>query len=293
MKEDRVISAIIIGLYIILALFAVASTFNPGWLQKISEPGKNTEALTFIDNANREMYSGNWKGAAMQYQQALVIDVDNREAYGNLGIALTRLGQFSKAKQCFENVKRLNQGLDSMAQFNYFESIGNLEKSIGDYNLRQNKEYHKNYRKALSAYKKAIVLMPHEPILYYKYAYLLMKEQNDSLAIKYFNEGISINLNKDTYYYSALLTEYLPAIVSGDTEIIENIEQLYQERIAWERFDTESLKTFQKADIRLGNAYFNLGVLYKRNGLKQLAAKQFEYAVKINPQLSNNINRMK
>lgn len=290
---DRVAFWIITLVYTLLILFGGISLCNPGWLQNISDPGRTTEALTHFDRANQEMYKSNFITAASIYEQALKIDTANREIYGNLGIAYTKIQRFGSARKCFNEVKRLSNGLDSMAYFNYYESMGSLEKTIGNHLIKSGKNGTRHLEKALTYYKKAIESMPYEPVLMFKYAHLLMAMKKDSVAIQCFEQGINKNRNNDTHYYSALLTAYVPAIAARDSNNIDGIVKLYNREINWHRFDIESLHLDRKSSHHLANAYLNLGVLYLRNNNRKIADVNFKKALQINPGLQKMINRVR
>lgn len=292
---DRIASYSILGLYFVLILFGLISLTNPSWLQTIAEPGRETEARTLSDEANKEMYGGNFKNAVSLYEQALKIDSANRNIHGNLGIAFMKLGAFDEADKCFQQVKRLSKGLDSMAYFNYYESVGNLEKQIGLQKQQIGGSGLPHLNKALQHYRKAIQIMPYEPKLIFKYAHLLMLMGKDSLSIINFNEGIAKNQNLDTYYYGALLTEYLPAIANKQEDMIAGIEELLnsKEPVNWGKYDIQSINKYQMKNDLLVLVYINLGELYYRNGDKELAESAFLKCLNINRGMLKKVEEIK
>lgn len=291
---DKKISYTILSFYVLLLVFVVISLENPKWLQELSEPGRNTEARTYMDEANIQIYSGNYLEARDIYLKALEIDTANRIIYGNLGLAYIKLGDFPKAEACLNQVKRMSTGMDSIAMFNYYESMGNLRKEIGYQLKAQGKNADNYFEEALHYYERAMKIMTHEPNLDYKYAHLLKSMGRDSLAVEYFNSGIQKDISPETEYYSALMNDYIPEIAKGHTESSLKIQSLIKSgNIDWSKYDIEAIKSQKLKSPQLALAYYNLGEIYLRNKRPDLADIALVQCVAINPLAKQEVERLK
>ncbi|MDD4150849.1 MAG: tetratricopeptide repeat protein [Bacteroidales bacterium] len=295
MKTDKFISYIIIFSYLILILFGITSLFNPDWLLKISEPGRKTEANTPFEHANKFMYEGNFKLAIENYNEALKIDKENRNIYGNLAIAYIKLGNFEMAEDCFKEVERLNEGLDSTALFIYFISRADLEiAKANKFNLLGSKDI-SYFRNAQNYCLKAIDLMPFDISTRYKYCSLSMLLNEDSIAIVSYKETLAMDQKSETFYYASLYDEYLTYVANSDEENAASLSAIIdsEKQVNWNRYDTISFKLNEKSQRETATAYLNLGELFYRNMYFEKADVAFSNCIKINPQLNNNVATIK
>lgn len=290
---DKTISRIILSFYALLIVFAIISLFNPKWLQKVSEAGRTTEAMTYINDANRNMYQGNFGAAIQLYQQALSIDSTNRVIYGNLGIAHMKIGEFTKADYYLKKGHQLSVVKDSIAMFNYFESMGNLRKSQALANPKGEKA-DQYFEEALGFYENAIRVFPHSPNLMYRYADLLFTLGRDSLSIQAFNEGIAMEKSPETLYYAALFESYIPEVAKSEMDLAHQIsEKMKAHDIDWDRFDTEILLQQHLKSNQLALAYYRLVELYLRNQQNERAEKAIAQCLAVNPGARADIEKLK
>ncbi len=295
MKTDKFISYIILSFYLILIIFGITTLFSPDWLKEISEPGRKTEASTSFEYANRLMYEGNFELAISYYNDALKIDKDNRNIYGNLSIAYTKTGNFEMAESCIKEVERLNKGLDSTALFIYYISRADLETAKAKKLKVQGLNEVENLKNAQDYYFKAINLMPFDLSIRYKYCSLTMQLNDDSTAIAGYKEALAKDRRSETFYFSSLYDEYLTFIANGDYDKSESLSAIINsnEKVEWSRYDTISFKLNEKSQKETANAYLNLGELLYRNMDFEQADIAFDNCTKINPELINNIIAIK
>jgi tetratricopeptide (TPR) repeat protein len=293
MKHNRIVFYLLSGLYVLLMLFGVISIYNPGWLQTLSEPGRATEAKTNIEKANEYMYHGNFNQALVLYREALKIDTANRNTYGNMANAL--IGQYHLASKCLDEVVRLSVNKDSLAFYNYYISKGDLEKAVGNEEIRKNLDGNSNLERSLQYYKQAIDIMPYEVNLYYRHAHLAKQMGKDSLAIEGFRKGIEKNESLGIFYYGALFNEYLVSLSNNDTATADDIKYiLYSHNtIPWHKYDTLSLKEYRQKDAYIALAYANLGELLLRAGKKESAESAFNKSMVLNPALRQMISQIR
>lgn len=296
MKQDRITTYIILAIYCFLIGFAIISLINPKWLQQLAEPGRTTEAKSLTEPANKYMYQGNFNAAIPLYVEALKIDTGNLNTYGNLANACIRIGKYDLARQCLNEVERLNSGLDSLAFYIHFISLGDLEKGIGFSKIKQGLNGKGNLINAYQYYGKTIQLMSYDPILYYKQAHLAMQMKLDSIAIEGFKKGIKINEDIESIYYTAFFSEYSKALANQNTDLSDELEDILHaepENIEWEKYDTLSLIESRRKMPQLAQAYINLGELLLRNGDKELAESAFQQSLALNPYTQRAISKIK
>jgi tetratricopeptide (TPR) repeat protein len=289
MKIDKYISYIILCSYLILIIFGIITLFNPDWLIKISEYGRKTEANTPFDYANKLMYEGNFELAITNYNESLNIDKDNRNTYGNLSIAYTKIGNFEMAESCLKEVERLSEGLDSTALFIHYLSHADLELAKSEKLNFQGLNPTINLENALNYYHQAINLMPFDISIRYKYCSIAMMLNNDSIAIETYEETLAIDQKIETFYFASLYDEYLTFVINIDDENAVLLSAIINtdKEIDWNRYDTISFKLNSKNQKQTANAYLNLGELFYRNKDFKQADIAFNNCIKINPGLIN------
>ncbi|MBN1950823.1 MAG: tetratricopeptide repeat protein [Bacteroidales bacterium] len=287
-------SYIILGMYLLLASFAIISMSDPDWLQKISQPGRATEAKTYSDEANKLMYQGRFAEAIPFYRQALEIDSTNKNTYGNIATAQIKLGEYQQAAKNLDKMYRLLQDQDSLVLYLFNISMGDLLKGIGNTKQQQGAKSMREFKSALYYYDKAIALMPYDPIVYYRYAHLAWLIGLDSLSIQYYKQGIERNTDLESFYYKALYAEYLIALNHEKHKIAGEINQLLMngKAIPWNRYDTLIMKDSWQSDNYLGQAYAYLGELLMRAGEDASARELFDRSISINPGLLTFINKI-
>lgn len=295
MKTDRIASYIIIGFYVLLIIFGVISLFTPGWLVKIAEPGRKTEANTFIEEANKLMYQGDFKTAAEIYTKSLEIDKENRNVYGNLAIAYMKLGYFDLAEKNLKEIERLNSGLDSLEFFMFYLSHADLEKAKAYSFIEKGLEGKENMEKALFFYKKAMNLMPFNINVAYKYSYMAMQLNKDSVAIKGFESALEKAARTETVFYADIYDEFLNAVANKLNEDAEALEQIIHSGKAVDinKYDILSLKLNVINVDEMALAYASLGELLYRNKNIERAGIAFENCLKIRPGLYQDIEKIK
>lgn len=294
MKIDKYISYIIMCFYLILIIFGITSLFSPDWFMNISKSGRKTEANTSFESGNKLMYAGNFELAIANYNEALKIDKNNKNIYGNLAIAYTKIQNFEMAESCFKEVERLSKGLDSITLFIQYLSHADLELAKAEKLNRQGIDPTINLQKASNYYLRASNLMPFDISVRYKYCSIVMMLNNDSIAIKTYEETLAMDQKSETFYFASLYDEYLTLVNNEDkkAELLSTIINS-DKAVDWNRYDTISFKLNEKNQKQTAIAYLNLGELLYRNRNFEQAENAFNNCKKINPGLINNITAIK
>jgi len=295
MKIDKYISYIILCSFLILIIFGIATLFNPDWLMNISESGRKTEANTSFEYANKLMYEGDFELAISNYNNALKIDKDNRNIYGNLSIAYTKIGNFEMAESCLKDVERLSEGLDSIALFIHYLSYADLELAKADKLIVNRLDPTVNLKNALNYYLQAITQMPFDISARYKYSSIAMMLSNDSVAIDTYKETLAMDQQSEVFYFASLYDEYLSFVTNSDDENAVLLAAIIDsdKDVDWNRYDTISFTLNDLNQKQTANAYLNLGELFYRNMDFEQADIAFNNCLKINPGLFNNVTAIK
>lgn len=295
MLARKITSLVIIGFYFVLVCFGIISLLKPVWLTRLSQPGRAVEARTYIDEANQLMYQQKFAEAVRYFSESLKIDSMNKNTYGNIANAYIQLGNFGAAAENLNRMHGMLQGMDSLVYFNFYLSMADLLKGIGNQKLSEGSDSEREFNSAFYYYRKAIGQMPYSPIVYYKYAHLAQQRGLDSLAFRMYRKGIGRNLDVETYYQQPLYEEYLIAIAGEKPETANDILGLMrtQEPIPWERYDTLLIREYCFRDKYLGRAYANLGEILLRKGDAERASELFATSLQIDPELAQFIKQIK
>ena len=214
---------------------------------------------------------------------AIILQPDYADAYGNRGNAYTDLGQYQRAIEDYNEAIRLNPDLaEAYKAYNnrgttYARDLGQYKRAIEDYNkaIRLKPDYAMayvnrgavyttlgQYQRAIEDYNKAIRLNP-------------------DLAEAYNNRGIAY---KSLGQYQRAIEDYNEAIrLQPDlTEAYNNRGIAYKNLGQYQR----AIENYNEA-IRLkpdyAAAYNNRGLAYVKLDQKQLAIEDYNEAIRLKP----------
>ncbi len=198
---------------------------------------------------------GRFEEAVDCYNQAIQINPDYADAYGNRGNALKELGQLDEAIKSYNKVIQLNP--------NYAEAYGNRGNALNE--LGQSDEAIKNYKKAIQLkpdyadaynnlggalkqlgqldeaiknYKKAIQLKPDYVNSYINLGVALQDQGQLDKAVEIYNKAIQLNPNDaDAHSNRCCVLNYFSKLTQTD---------IFQEHLKFEKqFGLKTLKDKQ------------------------------------------------
>ncbi len=191
-RGDRAVAWSICGIWCFLGIFFLVSTLQPGWLQRIADPGKESEARAYKHMGDQFLRDGDLGKAARSYQRALEIQPEMSQAAGNLGIVYSRLNRLNDAIVLFRRQLELDPERAYTAYYNLAEIFarrGEREEAARYYALSAEGD-----PDPLHAFRKAGSL------------YLSLKEY--STAANYFRRAISAR-REISRLYKAMLRKRL------------------------------------------------------------------------------------
>jgi tetratricopeptide (TPR) repeat protein len=111
------------------------------------------------------------------YDKALALKEDKIDALANKGTALKNLGRIEEAVACYEEVLKRTEGKNSLAWFN----LANAYDTLGE------------FRKAVSAMDKALILEPNNAEYWYNKGVILYEKNKLLRAKEAFDKALAIN----------------------------------------------------------------------------------------------------
>jgi tetratricopeptide (TPR) repeat protein len=275
---DKYIFFIIVSIWFFVISFALISSFNPVWLQQLSDPGRAVEAQTQIDFANESLYSGNYQLAINYYLTALQIDPDNLNANGNLAIAYMYNGNYNEAEKCFKHYPTLKDS--EFRMFGYYLNYGDYYERLG------------NIQEAFNMYQKAVEIHPGPIYALRKAGYYALKIEKDSLAFSYLTTSLKLAESITSIYLQALFGAHLDALTFSDSVNLKiiNDEMLHidAEQVN-KRFDTNIYESLTKHSANVGYAKYYLGLYYQKQNNDSVANEYFIQAARAYPNLNVQI----
>lgn len=144
---------------------------------------------------------GKFKEAANVYSQSIKYNQDNADLYYNLGIAYSRINEFSLAKNCFEKTIDIDSGL-----YNAYYRLGQIALLYRDIDLAES-----YFSQSLDGEV--------EIKSYYQLAKIYMMKNEKNKSIVFLNKAVE----NSKYYYELAKEE--PIFFSIKNSIIKTEEQ--------------------------------------------------------------------
>ena len=204
----KIITYILVFIWVSLLSFAVISLSNPKWLVTISEPGKNVEASSIKEYGDLELRKGNHEQAIGQYLAALKILPNNVEVLTNLGIAFGQIGMKEQAIETFKKTIKLKP----------------KQIHVVYYNLAQMYEQTEQSQQAIRTY---ILASEKNPFPYYSFRKIgkIYYDNSDwDNAIVYFEKALKHKLNLENSYIGML--KEVRFHLDSDSVIVKKISSI-------------------------------------------------------------------
>lgn len=143
LAEDIWISLSILSVWMILIAFSVLSAAFPHWFEEIVAPGRETEVISIIEQADVFSHRGQYSKAAGLYLRALNMDPGNGPAMINHGITLMKMDRLDEGMKWLlkaEQVADLNRGTLLYHLGICHKKMGAIEKALVCYEEALDKE---------------------------------------------------------------------------------------------------------------------------------------------------------
>jgi tetratricopeptide (TPR) repeat protein len=263
-----------------------------GYYQKALE--LNPESDIAEENiGNHYRREGDQQQAIKHYQRALEINPDNYKVYNNMGISYYMLGDYENAEIAYEKAMELNSeaeevaALDTLTYYNaalcameltkYEDAVDYAEAAIEAYN--EHPDAHKEAREFMIYYTHGRALyflkMYEKALESFEKAYALQPKYTDTVIFL----GIvldELGQHEEAHIY------HLQAQGMDDNNFV------VYEWLGWNAYLREDLSSairYTKKSIKLnasnGDAYYNLGRIYQKQGKDAMALKELKKAAKL------------
>ncbi|MFO7869580.1 MAG: tetratricopeptide repeat protein [Bacteroidales bacterium] len=128
-----------------------------GVVLSVSAIGQNVDIRSYIEKGNLLYDSLDYRSAATQYKHALLLDSTSYDAWFNFASALYNMDKYILASDAFDHAVRMED--DSLSKADALFGKGNSFVKLED------------YKQAIAAYKKSLLLNPRDSAAVYNYAY--------------------------------------------------------------------------------------------------------------------------
>ena len=277
-RTNKIITFSILSIWGILICMGILTLISPAWLEEISNPGKNVEAISIKDAGNRFLKNHQYEQAIIQYTSALKIVPDMKSAIANLAVAYQKTGRYKNA----------------IISLNYLLKKDPEYPNVIYYNLAEIYEKTKQPKKAINNYLLASETAPFPTTSYQKAGKLTMDQKEWNKAIECFNDAINNRLTIENAYKGMLLRD--KELYNDSSEIYIKITKL----IETESY-TDSLFIYDRSifdevlmhNISLAKTYNNIGFCLAMQKEYNTAISNFNKALEIYPGLTDAQNNIK
>lgn len=260
--------------WLALMSFGGISVLNPAWLQELSQPGVDTEALNYKMFADNHLRQGNVQLAIRQYQYALDIKPDLTGAMVNLAIAFGQVGDIERGIQALEAALEK----ESVSRGVIYLNLGDLQAKKGD-EVAALRAYQSGIeaQRALSA---GAEVYP----MYEKLGMLFLRRGELDKAREAFVAALENKVDPQVPYQEMLcksLSRY-----RDNPEVLRSVQKqlaLGPEEMDLSAYDLEFIRYLQGHDPETFRIYAMLGRIDARLGNLDTAARFLERALQIQP----------
>lgn len=278
MNINTAITYFIVSVWVVILIFGALTLIGPRWLKELSNPGKNTEALTIKNDGDLFLKSNKFNEAVQQYTHALKIAPDLEGAIANLAIAYQKMGNYDKAILSFNQLLKQDIKHPNIIYYN----LGDIYEKTGQPN------------KARESYLLAADHSGFPEKSLQKVGQIYMEQKDWEKAINYFRMAIDNRKTIENTYKGMLITyqktcaDTSSAFMELDGKIKNKSYMsdlaLYDEKIFDEQLDHE---------VQLAKAYNNVGYCLTMQEKYKEAREYLEIAIKIYPSFTIAINNLK
>jgi tetratricopeptide (TPR) repeat protein len=260
--------------WLLLMSFGVVSAINPAWLQELSRPGIDTEALNYKKFADDHLRRREYRLAIGQYLYVLELKPDFTGAMVNLAIAYGQVGEVERGIQMLRSALQK----EGDPQGDIYLNLGELLEKQG------------NQDAAMRAYEQAIesrrALCP-DSDLYRMYIELgaLHERQGELDKARVAYAAALVNKLDPHRAFREMLRRGLGQYRENG-EVLQVIRRLIErptEQIDLSRYDLDIIRYTQQVDPETAGICSALGRIYAAQGDLANAIVFLERALQIQP----------
>jgi len=266
-------------IWTLLMSFGVVSHLDPQWLQELSRPGRDVEALDykgFGDNALRE---GKYGLAIANYQRSLEILPDQVPVLTNLAVAYRKAGDFASG------ARLLTEALRS-------ETSPSL-KAVIACNLGELREEQGQLDQAVQHYQEALGCNVEQHRIYHRLAMLYIKTEEFDKARAAFEMVLEKRLDPALEYQQML--QHAADIYADNPTHLPIIEEQLARGVDAEDlryYDLEIVRSVQQHDPAIASIHDFLGMVCVRVRDLDAAIDHFRQSLQIYPDNPHTVKRL-
>lgn len=257
-------------IWVIIFTFGIITLISPPWLEELSNPGLNAEAITIKSAGDTYLKNNEPEKAIPLYKSALKILPDYQAAVANLAIAYQKTRNYQNAILSFKYLLNDNPTHPDVVYYN----LGELEEKTG------------NTSEALHYFLLAADQAPYPQNALQKAGKITMDQKRWEKAILLFEKAIDNRMTIENAYLGMIKLEV--QVQTDSTPFNHTIPVNYAEI-----YDPSSFEMMLNNDINLARTYNNLGFCQANIKEYDQAIQNFNVALKISPSLSDARNNIK
>lgn len=266
---NRFLSSTLVIVWMVLIVFTVVSHLFPVWMESIMSPGRQTEAMSFVENADMCFHRGQFQSAVALYERALTLEPEYGPAMINLGVTLLQLGQIEKAKRWLMNA----------------ESVTEINRGTLWYHLGICHQKSGAHEEALACFERALDREADNAPIHMEMSrsYAALKDPVNRLAsLERAYRSFLDPLEDLAHMYHSLIASYR----ESDPEIYVMMQQkmtLGFEAADLEPYDLVTFYAMKRQESLGGAIQFEMGLVKAESGRYEEAIGHFEETVRYDP----------
>jgi tetratricopeptide (TPR) repeat protein len=278
MNINTVITYFIVSVWAVILAFGALTLIGPDWLEELSDPGKNSEALSMKDAGDIFLKSNRYNEAVQHYTYALKIVPDLEGAIANLAIAYQKMGMYDKAIISFNHLLKLDIKHPNIIYYN----LGDIYEKTGQPN------------KAKESYLLAANSSAFPEKSFQKAGQICMDQRDWNQAINYFRLALDNRKSIENTYKGMLIT-YQKAYADTSFTFKELDRKIKTKSYTSDLtlYDEKIFNDQLSREVDLALVYNNIGYCMTNLGKYKEAREYLETAIKIYPSYTVAINNLK
>lgn len=267
---NTAITAAILSIWGVIIAFGIITLISPPWLEELSNPGMNAEAINIKTVGDTYLKNNEPKKAINLYKSAIEIVPDYQAAIANLAIAYQKTRNYPNAIVSFKYLLENNPTHPDVIYFNLAEIEENMGKAT----------------EAINYFKLAAETAPYPENAFQKAAKLTMDQNRWEEAISLFDNAIENRMTLKNAYLGMIRLEVQSQSDSTpfNHTIPSNLNEIY---------DPSVFNFMLSKNTNIARTYNNMGFCQAKMGSYDLAIEHFKEALRIMPQLKDAQNNIK
>lgn len=277
--RQTVLTWALLLVWTLLMTFGVVSHLDPQWLQELSRPGKDVEALDYKHFGDDALRQGKYGLAIANYRRSLEIQPDRVPVLTNLAVAYRDAGDFANGARI------LTEALQR-------ETRPSL-RAVISYNLGELCEMHAQLDQAVQHYHEALRCNVEQDRIHHKLAMLYIKTEQLDRARAAFESALAKRLDPALEYQQML--QHSIDIYEDAPEHLEIIDEHLVRGVNADdlkHYDLEIIRSVQRRDPTTASIHDYLGVLCYRLRDFDSAIDHLEQSLEIRPDNANARDRL-